>query len=364
MKKGSIVIASVLKPLDDTRMTEKMAMSLLKLGVGKVHVIGYGDTKSLNQEIHFHPLGHFSRLSFTRMCTPWRVLAHVLAIRPSAMVITTHELLWVATLATWFFQTKAYYDVRENYRLNILNTNAFPVFLRPLLGRYVRLKEWVFAPIIHHFILAEKCYRDELGFIGERFTVIENKSVSQKQTSRNSIGNTIHLVFSGTLDESTGVLDAIEMTKQLYAENQTIKLTIVGYAALPDVRKKILQEAKLHPFIELLGISTLVPHAKIEEMINEADVGIIFYQNAPHTRNCIPTKLYEYLAHQLPILYDETATWASLVSDNQGGISLNFKATNARVILEKLQSSKFYTKPPQNVTWESEEAKLFTVLTK
>lgn len=361
MKKRSIVIASVLKPMDDTRMTEKMGMSLLKSGVWDVHIVGFGKVRPEVQGISFHPLGIFSRLSLTRMFTPWRVLAKLFSIKPSAIIVTTHELLWVAVISKLFFRTKVYYDVRENYKLNILNTSAFPLLLRWPIGFYVRFKEWLFSGFIRHFLLAEKTYAHELQFVGQRFTIVENKSVKASNVNRKPVGETIHLLFSGTLDMSTGVFDAIELAKKLHQENQNIRLSVIGYASLPDVQKKIKQEAS-HSFIKLIGINSLVPHKKILEAISQADIGIIVYQSAPHTRNCIPTKLYEYLAHQLPILYDGNASWASMVSEHQGGISINFTNPNAQAILEALHSSRFHTQPPLNVTWESEEEKLLMLL--
>lgn len=361
-QKRSIVIASVLKPVDDTRMFEKFAMSLAKTNVWDVHIIGYGKRIPDTKTITFHPLGIFSRVSFTRIFTPWRVLFRLFQIRPDAIIITTHELLWVAEAARMFLGARAYYDIRENYRLNILHTNAFPAILRTLVAGYVRFKEWTFANSISHFILAERCYADEIKFLRKRFTVIENKSICPSPITRKTIRDEIHFLFSGTLDSSTGVFEAIELVKQLRKESTEITLTIIGYAALAEVRRRIHIESQSNAFIKLVGIDSLVPHSEILTAIQQADAGIIYYQSAPHTKNCIPTKLYEYMAHQLPILYDEKATWASQVKSCQGGMAIDFSKPASKLIIQALRSNKFYPSPPQQVTWESEDPKLLRVL--
>jgi hypothetical protein len=362
MKKRSIVIASVLKPMDDTRMTEKMGMSLLQSRAWHVHIIGFGNTIPETTRIQFHPLGYFARLSITRMFTPWRVLGRILQIKPSALIITTHELLWVAAMAKWFLNVRCYYDVHENYRLNIKSTNAFPALIRNVVANYVRIKEKIFAKVFDHFLLAEKTYANELPFLKNRYTIIENKSASSSTAARKLDKANINLLFSGTLDASTGVFEAIQLAIQLHHESPMVNLTIIGYAALPAVRKRIYEIANGNSFITLIGIDTLVPHAKILRAIEYADAGIIFYQRAPHTRNRIPTKLYEYLAYQLPILYDQDATWAPMVEAHHGGIALDFKQVSAPAVLHALHTTRFFPKAPTGVTWADEEPKLLRLL--
>lgn len=41
MKKRRIVLASILKPVDDTRMTEKLGATLAQVEGNEVYVIGY-----------------------------------------------------------------------------------------------------------------------------------------------------------------------------------------------------------------------------------------------------------------------------------------------------------------------------------
>ena len=120
-KKGTIVIASVLKPMDDTRMFEKMAVSLAQTKQWQVHVVGWGKPSQLQFEgINFHALGAFARISLSRFLAPVKLLKILIRLRPEAFIVTTHELLWIAVIAKTILDVKIYYDVRENYYLNIL----------------------------------------------------------------------------------------------------------------------------------------------------------------------------------------------------------------------------------------------------
>ena len=362
MKKQSIVIASVLKPLDDTRMTEKMGVSLVNTNQWDVHIVGYGASVPDIPSITFHPIGTFARISIQRLLGPWQILFILFRIRPSHVIITTHELLLIAFVFKVFSRVRILYDVQENYLLNILNTEAFPSILKFFIAYYVRAKEWIFSPIISQFFLAEKCYLDELPFLGNRYTVIENKCIKPKAVSRQSPQNQINLIFSGTLDDSTGVFEAVALAKELHLANPQVSSTIIGYAPRTSVQKRIRHEAKGHIYIKLIGIDSLVPHSKILEEITQSDAGIICYQPQQHTRNRIPTKLYEYAAYQLPILYSHDATWAPMLQDTEAGISINFKSFSSSKVLELLKTKKFYSKKDFSVTWDGEESRLIHAL--
>ena len=82
MNKKIIVIASVLKPVNDSRNYEKTAISISKSGKYQVHLVGQ---KVLNtpvgSSILFKPLFSFNRLSLKRFFTGWLFLRYLLKIK-------------------------------------------------------------------------------------------------------------------------------------------------------------------------------------------------------------------------------------------------------------------------------------------
>ncbi len=363
MKKQSIVLASILKPVDDTRMLEKMGQSLAATGQWHVHIIGYTATPvAPNPDINFYMLGKYSRISWARVLAPFSVFAKFLALKPKVIIIGTHELLITAVLYKILSGAKLIYDIRENYYLNIISTNAFPLGLCHLIAWEVRLREWLTAPFVNRFVLAEKTYSIELPFLGNRFSIIENKCKLPQGFKRSSVPSGIKLLFSGSIDESTGVFEAIELAKQMHQANPSVKLTLIGYCALLSIRKRIMQAIEGHTFITVIGLTSLVPHSQILEEISAATAGLIFYPPSNHNQNRIPTKLFEYMACRLPIIYDEGATWKNLVINNQGGLAIDYKNPNSHLILNRLIEDRFYIKPTEELTWQSEEGRFLEVV--
>ena len=199
IKKRRIVLASVLKPVNDPRMFEKMGQSLSPYY--EVHIIGTkSKTDSSHDNIIFHPLASYARLSLDRILAPLRILKKILHLKPALLVICTHELLWVVLIAKIFLRCPVVYDIRENYFRNILHTNSFPSILRVFIALYVRIKEWITLPAINNFFLAEVGYALELSFVKNKKVILENKvkKTLWPDGEKWSAGDgNIHLLFSG-----------------------------------------------------------------------------------------------------------------------------------------------------------------------
>lgn len=360
MKKRRIVLASILKPVDDTRMFEKIGASLSKVHDYEIFVIGYpstGASKNL-QNINQLPLKSFKRISLGRVYAAWQIMKMVYKVKPELLIVNTHELLIVGILNRIFFGTRIIYDIRENYWQNILHTKAFPTPFRPLLAAWVRLKEKATAPLFHGFFLAEKTYAKELGFLGNRHVVLENKMAVPDGFKRSTQGEKIRLLFSGTLAESTGVFEAINLAKKLHQVDSKTELTIIGFCGLPSTLSEIKKEIAGLPFITLIGGDRLVPHNKILVAIASTDFGIICYPPSHHIENRIPTKLYEYLACRLPILLQKQESWVEICKPYQAALEVDFLNIQPTELLDLMASTSFYISDPDNVTWASEEPRL------
>jgi very-short-patch-repair endonuclease len=547
-KKRRIVLASILKPVDDTRMFEKMATTLVRSGGYEVDIVGYPSTSQVSHPpIRFVPFKSFKRVSIARLFAKWRVFSKAWSVRPDILVFNTHELMVPAIWMKILLGTSIIYDVRENHYRNILHSGSFPFIIRWPLALLVRFKEKLLAPMIDHFILAEKGYEKEFRFHRGGWTVVQNKaqltsrhspkprrdglspnpspeergnptrgwetaekmywdklkvfsrdnrkgqtqaesiiwqevragklghkirrqhaigvfiadfvcldkrlvieidgeyhklndeydqartaflkdegfdvmrftndevmgrldSVIQQIKSRldtapsiepsqsslssgerlgeaslerresqspsasptepkfNSLspgegrGDAVTLLFTGTLAASTGVFNAITLAKSLHKVDPSVKLKIIGYAAQSEVRDRIINETKDSTFIELTGIDKLVPHEEIVAAIYGADAGIISYPPSHHTLNSHPTKLYEYLCAQLPIMVEDRWPWIEEYASHEAFILVDFAKPDAARIMSELKSKTFYTTLPVDVTWEHEARKLLEML--
>ena len=273
-------------------------------------------------------------------------------------MVNTHELLIVTVGFRILFGTRIIYDVQENYKENLLHTQAFPAGVRHVLAGWVRLKEWITSLLFHHFLVAEKSYEKELGFIGKRFSAIENKAQLPDWFRRTPNPEKLKLIFTGTLAENTGVFRAIDLAKKLHAIEPKIELELIGYCAQRSTLQRLYQAVKPYPFIHLKGGAQLVPHREVFEAIATANFGLISYPTLHYLQNKMPTKLYEYLACQLPILLQNNKPWADLITQFGGGIVLDFEDNDPQDILLQMRGGSFYMDKSQSrerLIWVGEE---------
>lgn len=365
IKKTRIVLASVLKPVDDPRMFEKMGQSLAK--DHEVHIFGTkGKTRERTEDIHLHPLSSYSRFGLSRILAPFKIFTGILRIRPAVVIINTHELLWMVVALNLLSRCAIIYDIRENYYRNILYTNAFPSVLRPLLAAYVRMKEWLTRPFIDQYLLAEAGYAKELPFLKNNYEIVENKLkavVPNDGPKWNEDGN-LHLLFSGTLSPTTGVFAAIKLVSQMHEIYPSVRLHLVGFSPMKSALQEIEQEIRNKPFIIFETDDAPVPHIRILEAIQKADAGIIAYPFNPSTANTIPTKLFEYLGYQLPIILANHQPWVERCQPFDAAIPFDLARMEPGEILKRLQARNFYLKAPEDVFWSFEEPKFLQIIAK
>lgn len=365
-QKSKVVIASVLKPVDDSRLYEKIGLSLASSGHYDVHIIGCASAGTSHPAVTQHPFKPFSRFSVGRLLAPWRIFFITLRLKPDVFMIATHELLYLAMFLKLAIKCRVIYDVQENYNWNILFTQAFPLLLRPFIALYVRGKETIAAGYIDHFFLAERGYEQELKFPRGRYTVLENKvRIERPQRSGGggiSLKTTIHLIFSGTLAETTGVFVAIDLAVKLHVIDERFRLTIIGFCAQHRTLEKIRLLIRPRPFIQLIAREGPIPHAEIFRHIRKADFGLITYPINPSTMNSIPTKLYEYLGCKLPILLVNHKPWVDFCLPYAAAVVFDPHHYDAGELYREMLEKTFYTAEPEGVYWDAEEPALLKAM--
>ena len=366
MIKTKLIIASTLKPIDDSRMFEKFGVSLAKTNEYEVNIIGFRSKNTLaHHSIEFHPHGPFGRTSFERFTQPFKIFQNYIKVKPKVIICNTHELLIVTFLYKILFGGKIIYDIRENYVKNIKNTNVFHPVLKPLLAAYVRLKELMTKPFFDGFIMAEKVYSAQLSFVPKsKCIVIENKYVPILNDGDTpplaQQHDKITLLYSGTLSESNGVFDAIEIASQLHQIDGRIRLKIIGFCALKKDLLRLKEAVLGKEYIALTGGDYLVPHSEIVNEIKSANFGLVLKKtNNGVNDDKLLTRLYEYSANRLPMIILNNLTWVSFCKEYNAAIAINPKEFNATALLDEMMNSKFYTTGDiKESLWSTEENKL------
>jgi glycosyltransferase involved in cell wall biosynthesis len=380
-----ILLASVLKPVDDTRMLGKFARTLAEMGA-RVAVAGRGSVASpLPAGVSQHPIFWGGRLSLGRLAAQvcyWRLLGQ---LRPTLVVVHAPELLPLTLLWRALGRNRQFiYDIRENYALNVSTQGVYQGLAQRGLARGLRWAEGLAARYAAALTLAEKSYAAELPFLSllppSRVVVLENKYQPApdehllRQLRPPVVDEPLRLLYSGTISELNGLRAAVRLVEALHAGwPGGALLTVIGFCQQPELLDEFKRWRKQDLPIRVIGGAKAVPHASIVAEIGRSHLGLALYEPHPSTWRCRPTKLFEYLAHGLPVIIPQNPLWEALITEYDAGLSGDFSPaqlpTTAASLLAELRAraqnstSGFYKNGlPSEVLWASEGKKLGLLL--
>jgi glycosyltransferase involved in cell wall biosynthesis len=347
MKKKVIVIASVLKPVTDPRMYEKIGSTLAREENQEVHIIGFCSRKHVcKPNMYFHTILCANRLSWKRFTVSFKFYKNLIKLKPDVVVVNSPDILLVTIVYRILFRCRFFYDIRENYYLNLVHTDAFPVFIRNMFALIVRTIEWSTRPFVDKYLLAERCYAWELPFVKNKYEILENKyePVTDVLVVPRRRGR-FRLLYTGTIAESYGVFEAVQLARALHQVDSRYTLTIIGYAARDEERVRLREMVINCPFIQLVGVDFPVPHEQIIRSISEADLALAPYRANRSTRDKIPTKFYEYIYHRIPFVIPLNPMWNSFCLPYRAAFSIDFFSYDSILLSTLLQTRVFYSTP-------------------
>ena len=176
----------------------------------------------------------------------------------------------------------------------------------------------------------------------------------------------LRLLYSGTISELNGVWEALAFAEQLrQAWPGGVRLTVIGFCQQPEMLRQLEEQAARHvDWFTLIGGADMVPHARIVAEIGRSHLGLLPYRPHPSTERCRPTKLFEYLAHGLPVISTPNALWLELLQAYGAGLQLDLgQPIDAPALVEQLQAQAFYPRGlPTDARWASEGKKLWHLL--
>jgi len=383
MPKPKVIIASVLKPVTDARLFEKLALSLAQTNKYRINIIGFVAKKNAeaapkplsahqdHPQITQTPLFGQHRTHWKRWFTPLTFGLKLLKVKPELIIATSPEILAVSCAYKILFGKKVVYDVRENYFLNITHAHHYPTWLKKPLAHAVRAYERLLQPVIDHFLLAEYAYAKEMRFPEGKYSFLPNKMVLPAGVTLPNLPKAspymgqspLKLLYTGTIAKAYGIEEALLFTNIISNQDIEVQLTVAGYC--PDrqywaqLRPKLLKM----PFVRLIGGPEPVPHAQILALIPKHHAALMPYQVNPSLQNCIPSKLYEYMAHQLPVIISPNAVWEAAIMPPKAGFMLDFKAfsnekgplTPVNTLIAQLKQPFYTTGTPQDAIWQAEK---------
>lgn len=174
------------------------------------------------------------------------------------------------------------------------------------------------------------------GYIKEKICVIRNGS--DMQFEKISIADNIKLKYKSN-DELViiyaGILGIAQNLKTILdtaiiLKNENIRFLLIGTG--PE--EKLLKDYSKQSNIENVEFIGEVPKEKINDYLSLADCGIIPLKNIPVFNATIPSKLFDYMSANLPILLGVKGEAKEILNKSKAGIY--FEPDNSKDLADKI----------------------------
>ncbi|MCS7018171.1 MAG: glycosyltransferase [Cytophagales bacterium] len=354
-----VLIASVLKPVDDVRSFERFALSIH--ANFEVFLVGAPSLAPLPKisNIHFLPYAFFPR----RLVQRWRAALvfqrYLWNVKPQIVIVQSPDLLPFAAIYALLHNCQLIYDVQENYRFNIFHQGYYQGLVKYILANAVRMVEIISSCCISRYWIAERSYADELFFVKNKCDFVPNKYAPLHPTNQlpknippiRLTPHRLRLIYTGTVSCAYGTHLAIDLAKKLHAAQAGISLLVIGSCSDEKYRQELEKMVTDCPFIDWRVSPQPLNHQLIIKALANADLALMPYLPNRSTERCMPTKLYEYMAFRLPFLMPANPLWESVALPWRAGLVVNFQNIDTEKLLQQIVTTTFYDPPPPQWVW-------------
>jgi glycosyltransferase involved in cell wall biosynthesis len=348
----------------DVRVFEKQCKSLAADGYQVVLVAVHpGDEviEGISIKSLPTPSGRMSRMTVTA----WRAFREALRQRADLYQIHDPELLpWAALLR--LLGKVVVYDMHENVPPDILQKTWLPGWFKRPFASIMRAVERVlltWMPVV----FAETSYAEDYAWV-KRSVIVLNlprlDSLPEPSTSR-QVPPSVAYIGGVAHDRGSGV--TLEALSQLHQRGVEVGWECVGpgwpSTHLDDLRRRAAQSN-----LEYVRFHGYVPGRQGWEIVRTCNIGLAVLLPLPNLIDSYPTKLFEYMALQMPVIASAFPLYQTVVCRHQCGLCIDptsaedLAAAIERLIQNPAEAAEMGRRGRQAVlqeySWESEYQKL------
>jgi glycosyltransferase involved in cell wall biosynthesis len=366
-KKKLVCHLTSVHPPFDIRIFYKECVSLAKAGY-QVSLIAPIHEPTLKEGIQIIPITLPKSRLKRMLIAPFRMFR--LALKQKAHIYHFHDAeLMLTGILLRLWGKKVIYDIHENNRLNILDKEYLnPFFKRFFYWGYLIFEK--FALLFYHrwvLALSEETYQHY--YSKEKSTVILNFPLYKKKPSVNKVlKSPLRFVYAGVVHPARGVLNMIDIIAKLNEKGINATLDLIG-TIRPDGFLNTIQTLSENTQIgNKVFLHGFVEAPEVSKYLAEADFGLVFLYPFKRYQEALPTKMFEYMQHGLPVITNNYPLYKTYVEKTKTGLCVDVNKLDVAVeqILHLINTLEDWQQMAVNgieltqkkFNWKSQEAKL------
>lgn len=310
------ILTSVHSPFDP-RIFHKQAKSLVKAGYEVVLIAPHTRDEFVGKvkiQAVPKPRNRIERM----LLTAWLMFRKSLGEKADMYHFHDSELIPVGLLLK-IFGKRVIYDVHENYAESVMSKHYLPKVSRRFIALIFNILEKTASKVFDCVITAtdhiQGKFRDINSITIKNFPII--KDLNTIESMERNGNKPFIIIYTGSLASERGITQIIQACDLSNSNN--IYLWLLGWFS-PKSYESSVRNLKGFRRVNYVG---RVRFEELPEYYNQADVGIVCCQPGPNYIDSMPTKLFEYMAAELPVIASNFPLRKKIVEGNKCGICVD-----------------------------------------
>lgn len=298
---------STVHPSDDPRIYLKECATLAAAGF-EVVLIGRGSAPSVDVGVRFVSIGEARGRLVRMIVLPVRVLLAARRVRAQLYHLHDPELLPVGVVLR-LLGARVVYDAHEDLPRQIEYKAYLPRRTRGAVARGAAAMEQGAARILDAVVAATP--RIAARFPRSRVALIQNFPTEREfgeAPARPYADREALVAYVGRLTPEIGARVMADAARIATWDRRDLRVVLAGPAdadLVADLRRRTSPAP-----IELPG---RIDRDMVVELLQAARVGLVLFQPVANYVEAYPTKLFEYMASELPVVASDFPVWREIV---------------------------------------------------
>lgn len=305
-------VSTVHRP-DDPRILLKECRTLADAGYA-VTLVARGEAPAAAGAVAFHSLGAVRGRAARMLVMPWRVLRAAWRLRADLYHLHDPELLPVGVVLK-LVGARVVYDAHEDLPRQVAYKPYLPPWSRRAVGALAGLVERLATRTFDAVVAATP--RIGARFPAGRTVVVQNFPLMSEfgSAAPSPYERRPEVVaYVGRVTAEVGGLVMAEAARLLGAR-RAARFVIAGPVE-PALAEEVGRRAAPAP-VEMVG---WLGRDEVVGLLGEARVGLVLFQPVENYVDAWPTKLFEYMASEVPVVASDFPLWREIVTSADAGL--------------------------------------------
>lgn len=251
--------------------------------------------------------------------------------RPTIIIATSPQFFcgWTGVICSYLKWTKFILEIRDIWPESIVTVGAMQ---RGTLTRILEMLERRMYRSANHVVAVGEGYRDNIvgkANVADRISVVTNgvdpdqfqpHQKSAEFLDSNGLTGKFVCSYVGTIGMAHGLDVTIRAASQLrQRDRDDIAFCLIGDGAR---RRELEQLAEQHGVTDLVRFTGRLPKSKMPEVLASSDCLLIHLKKTDLFETVIPSKIFEAMAMQKPLIMGVRGESAEIVRNSGSGIDM------------------------------------------